>query len=140
MRETPPMIKKTKKTSLSTGDHIWVRGRYNFRHHGIVDRRGHRGIRVIHASKDENAVIVSTLAEFSGNAPIGIVAHPPPGFGPLIADRARRGLGDFYKTLNANCEHFAYEASTGVRQSPQLQRTIFVAGGLAILAILRREK
>lgn len=132
-------LKRTKKSSFCTGDHIWVRGRYNLKHHGIVDRRGQRGvINVIHASKDAGRVVVSTLREFSGDDPVDVVAFAPPGEGPAIAEKARRHLDDFYDVLHSNCEHLAFGASHGVRHSPQLQRAVKVAGAFALIAILRR--
>lgn len=133
-------VKHTKKSSFRTGDHIQVRGRFNLKHHGIVDRRGQRGvINVIHASKVDGQVVVSTLRAFAGDERVEVVAFAPPGEGPAIADRARRRLDDFYSALHDNCEHLAFEASHGVRHSPQLQRAVKVAGTIALITMLRRK-
>lgn len=50
-----------------------------------------------------------------------------------VLARARGKLGQPYDLLSWNCEHFVYDASGLVKQSPQLQQLAICAFGLALL-------
>lgn len=121
--------------NFRTGDHISTPGRFGIRHHGIVDRRGRGGPKVIHASKTEGMRVVSPLLEFSGGASVSLVRRAERGERLSIADRARARLGEPYSLTGlagSNCEHVANEATTGVASSPQLQMGVAFLSGIAL--------
>lgn len=103
-------------------------GRFGVDHHGIIDKRGRGGTRVIHNAKGVGA-IVSPFTEFAGGNPVELVVEAQPGNRIEVATRAREDLGRPYDVLGSNCEHLAFRASTGLEKSPQLRETV---GGVAM--------
>jgi hypothetical protein len=129
------------QNSLETGDMIAVT-RLGFKHVGIyVGPRGFDGSCVVHNRKQEG-VILSTLADFSGNSKVFILQKASGNFyeREMIAQRALSLLGSKYDLFKFNCEHAANYAQRGVSQSPQIAAAVIVAMFACGIAIFAGQK
>ncbi|MCI0342890.1 MAG: lecithin retinol acyltransferase family protein [Planctomycetales bacterium] len=110
-------------------------------HVGTYVPDGPEGENVVHNTKHgPRRVIWETWERFSGGGPVRIVRAAPPQERPAIMARALTQVGQPYRLFRNNCEHTAWYAQTGVRQSPQLQRAgqAVAAFALAVVESLAR--
>jgi len=124
---------RTMRTVVQTGDLIRVQ-RLGYVHVGVYvgpswDRRD-----VVHNDK-WGGVVLSTLAEFAGGAPIELHKSANCGYHErrAIAERAKALIGRKFDLLSFNCEHAASLALSGQSESPQLQAAcllLLLLGGL----------
>lgn len=115
------------------GDMIRV-SRVFYNHVGIyAGARGFDGRCVVHNDKN-GGVVFSTLAEFSGGAPVHLHKAATGNYHERmeIADRAFSLIGQKFNLVKFNCEHAATWSQTGKMESPQLEGYVF----LCLLAIL----
>jgi len=102
------------------GDMVAV-NKPGYKHVGIyVGPRGFDGSCVVHNRKREG-VVLSSLADFSGNSQIFILQKATGNFleREVIAQRALSLLGTKYDLFQFNCEHAATTAQSGIASSPQ---------------------
>lgn len=122
----------------SNGDLCWREGQVVKRHYGVchVAPDGQRWFVETTAGK---GVRWATWAEFSLGKPVYVELAATPGEGDVVVTRAAAELGRPYDLFQANCEHLARGAATGVRESPQLQKAFLGAALAAGVAYLLNE-
>lgn len=107
-------------------------------HEGIVVRGAKGEARIISNSKKNRCVKEESWAEFQSGAvgPVTIRYVAPPYQGDSIVERAKSKIGQGWELLSSNCEHFTRWARNLPIESPQLQRGLKVATGLAIAFVI----
>ena len=98
------------------GTLLAVRMRGLFDHVGIATGYG----TVIHSSRRMGRVAETDMQDFSGGRPIRPVPFASPLSGPEVVVRARGRIGQRYRFLTRNCEHFAVWCLSGEHRSAQL--------------------
>ena len=125
-------------TVIYCGDHIRVRRKLGYFHHGLYLGNG----KVIHFHarefiKTAAIICVTTLEEFAGeNGVVEIVPHRNDEcFSPYMT--VKRAIGYLhsnwggYAFFTNNCQHFANWCKTGVRKSEQVQEVaVFLLDGI----------
>lgn len=120
---------------MARGEHIRVK-RFGYWHHGVDCGDG----TVIHYSGElfhsRNATVCRVcMNEFAKDGEVRVV-HEPCAYDPdTVVERAEQRLGeDRYSALANNCEHFARWCVTGIEESRQVERALYIASGLAVTA------
>ena len=98
------------------GTLLAVRMRGLFDHVGIATGYG----TVIHSSARFGAVAETDMADFAGGRAVRAVPFASPLPGPRVVVRARSRIGQRYRFLTRNCEHFALWCLSGENRSTQL--------------------
>jgi cell wall-associated NlpC family hydrolase len=98
------------------GTLLAVRIRGLFDHVGIATGYG----TVIHSTSRLGAVAETDMADFSGGRPVRAIPFRSPLSGPEVVVRARSRIGQRYRFLTRNCEHFAVWCLSGENRSAQL--------------------
>ncbi|NIA13428.1 MAG: hypothetical protein GWP08_05055 [Nitrospiraceae bacterium] len=121
---------------MTRGDHIRVRRRRGYWHHGIDCGDG----TVIHYAgepfRKRHAVITRTsYAEFVRDNPVKTVRHGDADDPDTVLERATGRLGEAcYHVVFNNCEHFARWCATGRHESKQIVRALRAAGAVCLAA------
>jgi hypothetical protein len=120
---------------MARGEHIRVK-RIGYWHHGVDCGDG----TVIHYNgelfRSQNATVCRvSMGEFARDGEVRVV-HEPFAYEPdRVVQRAEERLGeDRYSALANNCEHFARWCVTGIEESRQVERALYIASGLAVTA------
>ncbi len=119
---------KVRKFLPGTTVKIWCATYWHF---GLVDQTG---MRVIHNSKKHGKVVRESLAAFAGDADVHVCQEVFSRNVFAAIQRAENAIGMAYDLWKANCEHFVRWAHGLEPASPQLQRALATAAGLALLA------
>lgn len=100
-------------------------------HFGLIDQTG---FRVIHNSKKRRKVVRESLADFASGSDVHVCDEVFSRNATAAIQRAENAIGLAYDLWKANCEHFVRWAHGLEPASPQLQRALATAAGLALLA------
>lgn len=117
---------------MSRGDHVYVRRRRHYSHHGIDCGDG----TVIHYAGERGTVRRverSAWESFADGSRVHIRRYRERLPVEEIVDNAESRLGDGgYHLVTNNCEHFATWCSTGAAASSQVRRWAMAAPGAAV--------
>ena len=119
---------KFRKLFPGTTVKIWCETYWHF---GLIDQTG---VRVIHNSKKHGKVVRESLVDFAGGADVLVCDEVFSRNVTAAIQRAEKAIGLAYNLWSANCEHFVRWAHGLEPASPQLQRALATAAGLALLA------
>lgn len=119
---------KSRKYLPGTTVKIWCA---TYWHYGLIDQSG---IRVIHNSKKHGKVVRELLEAFASGAEVHICDEVFSRNVMAAIQRAEKAIGLRYDLWKANCEHFVRWAHGLEPTSPQLERALATAAGLALLA------
>jgi hypothetical protein len=112
--------------------------RIGYAHHGVLTDRHLYGLQptVISNSKKHGRVVEELLVDFAGGAPVTV--HNSPSEQPWwqTVQNAYSKLGEPYRLLDSNCEHFVRSCQGLPPQSQQLAIALCAAlGGAALWAL-----
>jgi hypothetical protein len=117
---------------MSRGDHVYVRRRRHYTHHGIDCGDG----TVIHYAGDRGTlrrVERTPWESFADGSKVHIRRHRQRLPVEVIVRNAESRLGDGgYHLVTNNCEHFAAWSSTGSAASSQVRKWAMAAPGAAV--------
>jgi hypothetical protein len=117
---------------MSRGDHVYVRRRRHYTHHGIDCGDG----TVIHYAGDRGTlrrVERTPWESFADGSKVHIRRHRQRLPVEVIVRNAESRLGDGgYHLVTNNCEHFAAWSSTGSAVSSQVRKWAMAAPGAAV--------
>lgn len=106
------------------------------RHYGVCVGHDARGMpRFVHNTRSLGYVTEASYEQFAEDLPVRIDQHAPPGFGGVIAARARALLGRSYNLVTFNCEHTANLAVNGRPVSHQVG-VAWALVGVAVAALV----
>lgn len=124
----PKLFSQMQPYFPQVGDMIAVK-RLGYIHVGnYVGSRTPDGRDVVHNDKSKG-VVLTTLAEFSGGAPVFLHKQATGNYfqREATANRAFSLIGRKFDLLTFNCEHAANLIQSGYQESPQLQAYAFAA-------------
>jgi hypothetical protein len=117
---------------MSRGDHVYVRRRRHYTHHGIDCGDG----TVIHYAGDRGTlrrVERTPWESFADGSKVHVRRHRQRLPVEVIVRNAESRLGDGgYHLVTNNCEHFAVWSATGSAASSQVRRWAMAAPGAAV--------
>lgn len=142
MRLTPHRLKACPAEALRPGDHVAVRRREGYTHHGIylgADRVAHFTDEGGIEAKTRARVTESTLAEFLRGGELLRRRHRAPRHAEEIVARAREVVRgdrpwDGYHLVSNNCEHFATYCATERAKSVQVRQVAVAAAAGVVVA------
>lgn len=102
-------------------------------HVGIVTERWSDGEQVvISCSGARKMVVEEKMSDFAQGLPVQVRAKPSLLAAPLVIKRAREKIGQSYRLLDWNCEHFVCYAFDVEPASPQLAFALAAIFGLLL--------
>jgi hypothetical protein len=134
-------LEERSEHSFVKGDHLIVT-RSGYKHHGIYCGDG----QVIHFAETSDSTLrnlvnmgdfqikMTPLTEFQRSGKISVINHKKSLDPDEVINRAKSKLSEKdYNLLFNNCEHFAYWAKTGKKDSKQVTKGFLISGGLTAL-------
>ena len=127
---------------LRAGDHIAVRRRLGYRHHGIFVGGG----RVVHfdgepLAKRHARICEVPIEDFAAGGRVARVASPVVGGPREVAARARSRVGERgYGLVRWNCEHFAHWCRSGRPKSGHVRTVASTLVALVGVLVVRRDR